>query len=184
MKLTYWTYLKEFNCWRQLFKPALPQFSILFWTIKSYLFYRKRAELFLEFLSKGNKQTRSGQIRLEDRVNIIESSWQTPQPDHTQQFLAMNNCITAVRNLIPKNNFAKCNCTCDTDIGRINNTISSLGSYFAKKSKLVEYAITHALDKLEQKLIFLEGKVPQAVNSCNCNCNFYYPNFLARITNI
>ena len=110
----------------------------------------KRAELFLWFLSKGNKETRSRQNKIVDRVKIIESSWQTPQPDSNQQFFAFNDCITAVRNLIPKDIFAKLNCTCDADIGRINNTISSLGICFAKKSKLDEYATTHALDKLKQ----------------------------------
>ena len=89
--------------------------------------------------------------------------------------MAINNCITAVRNLIPKDNFAKCNCTCATDVRRINNTISSLGSYFAEKSKLNEYATTHALDKIKQKLLFLESKVPQAVTSCNCNCPVQIP---------
>ena len=99
--------------------------------------WQKELNRFSDFLLKAIKKQEDDIIRLEDRVNIIESSWQTPQLDHTQQILAIIGRITAVINLIPKDNFDKCNCTCDAEIGRINITISSLGSYFAEKSKLM-----------------------------------------------
>ena len=114
---------------------------MLFGQSRSIYLWQKELNRFSDFSLNALKKQEADRIRLDNRANIVDLLGKHLSGPYSK-FLAINNCITAVRNLILKDSFAKFNCTCDTDIGRINNTISSLGSYFAKKSKLDEYTTT------------------------------------------